>query len=125
MYTILIGIFVIVSFLMTFIILIQSSKGHGLAGTFGGTNPMGSLFGGRGSAPFLSKATGILAALFMVIALILGMITRGSVDEGSLVQRNRERLLSSPARTLPQANVPEEEGAMALPPSDQNADSDQ
>jgi preprotein translocase subunit SecG len=124
MYAILIGLFVIVSFLMTFIILIQSSKGHGLAGTFGGTSPMGSLFGGRGSAPFLSKATGILATLFMVIALILGFITRGSVDEGSLVQRNRERLMSSPARTLPQANVPEE-GETLLPPAEQPADTEQ
>jgi len=102
MQALLIVLFIIVSIFLTFVILIQSSKGGGLAGTFGGVDSMGTIFGGKGSAPFLTKVTSILAALFMVIALILGMITRGSVDETSLVEQERERMMSSPARTLPQ-----------------------
>jgi preprotein translocase subunit SecG len=103
MYTVLIVLFVLVCALLTFVILIQSSKGGGLAGTFGGMDTMGTLFGGgRGSAPFLQKVTMILATLFLVIALVMGFLTRGGVNSQSLVDQERERLNSSPARTLPQ-----------------------
>ena len=44
MYAFLIGVFVIVSFLLIFVILIQSSKGGGLAGTFGGSGIPWALF---------------------------------------------------------------------------------
>lgn len=108
MYAFLIALFVIVAFLMIFVILIQSGKGGGLAGIAGGAD-MGAAFGGRGSGPFLTKATTVLATLFMIVALILGMITRGSVDQSSIMQQERERRLSSPARTLP--TVPSEEPA--------------
>jgi len=99
-YGILIAIFVIVAFLLVFVILIQSGKGGGLAGIAGGG--MNQLFGGQGSAPFLVRATAILATAFMFIALILGMITRGGVDQTSIMQQERERRMSSPARTLPE-----------------------
>lgn len=102
MYSILILLFVLVCFLLTFVILIQSSKGGGLAGTFGGMDTMGSLFGGRGSAPFLQKVTAVLAALFVVIALLMGIMTRGNIGQQNLVQQERDRLNTSPARTLPQ-----------------------
>lgn len=103
MYTALIILFVLVCALLTFVILIQSSKGGGLAGAFGGMDSMGTLFGGgRGSAPFLQKLTMILASLFLLIALVMGFMTRGGVSTQSLVEQERERLNSSPARTLPQ-----------------------
>jgi preprotein translocase subunit SecG len=47
-------------------VLMQSSKGEGLAGSsFGGTFS-GAMFGGRGAASFLSRATSVLAVLFML-----------------------------------------------------------
>lgn len=106
MYSVLIVLFVFVALLMIFVILIQSGKGGGLAGIAGGGD-MGNVFGGKGSAPFLTKATTILATLFMLIALVVGMMTRGSTDESSIMQREREKRMSSPARTLP--TVPSEE----------------
>ncbi len=109
MYTVLIFLFVVVCFLLTFVILIQSSKGGGLAGTFGG-DTMGTLFGsGRGASPFLTKVTAILATAFLLIALVMGLITRGGHSQQSLVQQERERLNSSPARTLPQ--IPDQQPA--------------
>ncbi|MBN1465448.1 preprotein translocase subunit SecG [candidate division KSB1 bacterium] len=111
MYAILIGIFVIVAFLLVFVILVQSGKGGGLAGIAGGG--MNQLFGGQGSAPFLTRATAILATAFMVIALILGMITRGTEDQTSIMQRAREQRMASPARTLPE--VAPSDGAGTLP----------
>jgi len=116
MYNVLIFLFVIVAGLLVFVILIQSGKGGGLAGTFGGSaDTMGTLFGGRGSAPFLTRITTILTTLFMVIALLLGMITKGSVDNRSIVERERERQMASPARTLPEAATPLETEPVANP----------
>jgi len=121
MYTVIIFLFVIVAILLIFVILIQSGKGGGLAGTFGGAgDAMGSIFGGRGSAPFLTRITTILATLFMFIALLLGMITRSNVENRSLVERERERRMESPARTLPEVAEPLEQGqGIEQPPAPQ------
>ncbi|MBN1479721.1 preprotein translocase subunit SecG [candidate division KSB1 bacterium] len=109
-YAILVGLFVIVAFLLVFIILIQSGKGGGLAGIAGGG--MNQLFGGQGSAPFLTRTTAILATAFMVIALILGMITRGNIDQTSIMQKERERRMASPARTLPEVTPTDNAGSL-------------
>jgi preprotein translocase subunit SecG len=107
MYTLLIVLFFIICIFLTFVILIQSSKGGGLAGgAFGGVDSMGTMLGGRGSASFLSKVTAILAAAFMIIALLLGFLTRGSVSQSSLVEQSRERRAASPAKSLPQTPAP-------------------
>ncbi|MDZ7725861.1 MAG: preprotein translocase subunit SecG [candidate division KSB1 bacterium] len=108
MYSILIALFILVALLMILVILVQSGKGGGLAGIAGGGD-MGGVFGGKGSAPFLVKATTILATLFMLIALVVGIMTRGSADQSSIMQREREQRMSSPARTLPE--VPSEQPA--------------
>lgn len=49
------------------VVLMQSAKGEGLAGgtAFGG-GVSGAVFGGRGAASFLSKATTVLAVVFML-----------------------------------------------------------
>ncbi|MBN1540598.1 preprotein translocase subunit SecG [candidate division KSB1 bacterium] len=107
MYAFLIVLFILVCILLTFVILIQSSKGGGLAGTFGGADSMGTVFGGRGAGDFLTKVTGVLAAAFMIIALFLGLLTRGGVSSESLVEQEREQRKSSATYTLPQAPSPD------------------
>jgi len=103
MYSFLIIIHVLTCIILTIVILLQSSKGGGLAGVFGGGGGgMGAVFGGRGAASFLSKLTTILAILFMVISLVLGMITRGGTSSGSIVSEERAKgTLSSPKDVLP------------------------
>src|SRR5579863_9609388 len=67
----------IVCIFLIIVVLLQSGKAADLAGAFGG---MGSqtVFGPRGSATVLSKATTIAAALFMLTSLTLSiMATRG------------------------------------------------
>lgn len=61
---------VVVAVLLVLVVLLQSSKGEGLAGSAfggggGGGNISGAIFGGRGAASFLSRATTVLAVLFM------------------------------------------------------------
>lgn len=103
MYSFLIIIHVLVCIILTIVILLQSSKGGGLAGVFGGGGGgMGAVFGGRGAASFLSRLTTILAILFMLVALILGLITRGGIGSGSLVSEERAKgNISTPADVLP------------------------
>ncbi len=52
---------------LVLVVLMQSAKGEGLAGgtAFGG-GVSNAVFGGRGAASFLSRATTVLAILFMV-----------------------------------------------------------
>jgi preprotein translocase subunit SecG len=58
---------VLVCFALIIVVLMQSAKGEGLAGgtAFGG-NVSTAVFGGRGAASFLSKATTVLAIVFFV-----------------------------------------------------------
>lgn len=57
---------VIVCIALIVVVLMQSSKGDGLAGTAFSGGISGAVFGGRGAAGFLSKATTVLAVVFMV-----------------------------------------------------------
>ena len=67
-------IHVIVCVFLAVVVLLQSGKAADLAGAFGG---MGSqtVFGPRGSATVLSKATTIAAGLFMVTSLSLSIMS--------------------------------------------------
>ena len=70
-------IHVIVCLFLVVVVLLQSGKAADLAGAFGG---MGSqtVFGPRGSATVLSKATTVAAALFMVTSLSLSIMATRS-----------------------------------------------
>src|SRR5580658_9680864 len=93
---------VIVCLFLVVVVLLQSGKAADLAGAFGG---MGSqtVFGPRGSATVLSKATTIAAALFMVTSLSLSiMATRaGSGSSGTLLDK-KHAPIQTPAAAQPQ-----------------------
>ena len=100
--TFLIVIHFIVTVLLMVVILLQSSKGGGLAGVFGGGGGMGAVFGGRGAASFLSKATTVLATIFLVLALLISCIDKGKgVDQNVVAEEIARRRASSPASVLP------------------------
>jgi len=88
MVTFLVILFVIACFAMVVAILLQSSKGQGLAGTFGGAGTS-AVFGGRGAATFLSKATTILAVTYMVLCLLIGYFYKQQTEAArdSLMQQ--------------------------------------
>lgn len=99
------SIFILICVVQIIAILLQSSKGGGLAGAFGGGS-MGAMFGGRGAATFLSKVSAVLATLFMLLALVLGLLdTRGGEAQG-LVEQERQARGSSPAAILPSVSSP-------------------
>lgn len=77
MFTLFIMIHVVICVLLIIVVLMQSAKGEGLAGAFGGGALSGAVFGGRGAASFLSKATTYLAVFFMVSCLGLSLMSAG------------------------------------------------
>src|SRR5260221_14253335 len=78
---------IIICFFLIIVVLLQSGKAADLAGAFGG---MGSqtVFGPRGSATVLSRATTIAAALFMITSMSLSiMATRQGKVAPSLLDK--------------------------------------
>jgi preprotein translocase subunit SecG len=73
MFAFIIAVHVIVSVFLIFVILLQPAKSDGMAGLSGGGGGGGSqtVFGGRGSATFLSKVTTGCAIIFMLTSLTL------------------------------------------------------
>jgi preprotein translocase subunit SecG len=127
MYAFLIILFVFVAILMTITILMQSSKGGGLAASFGGLGG-GGVFGPRGAANFLQKATTFLAIAYGLICLLIGFVGRpAAVQNESVIQRGMQQQQQQQQGTpLPVAPIPGEQGQQQqlpqqqLPPSDQN-----
>jgi preprotein translocase subunit SecG len=70
----LIGIHIIVSIILILVVLLQTGKRADLAGAFGGGGSQ-TVFGARGAATFLSKATTISAIVFMFTSLALSLLS--------------------------------------------------
>jgi len=100
------------------VVLLQSGKAADLAGAFGG---MGSqtIFGSRGAATGLSRATAVAAALFMVTSLSLSiMATRTGPARGGLLD-TRHAPISRPTIAQPARGeitvTPGVDGVMGTP----------
>ena len=64
---------ILIAIALILIVLLQSAQGTDIAGAFGGMGSQAA-FGPRGTTTFLSKATIVLAALFMVTSVSLSII---------------------------------------------------
>jgi len=125
MYTLLLVVYLIACVALTIVILLQSSKGGGLAGAFGGGGGMGAVFGGRGAATFLSRVTTGLAIAFLLVALSLSLLKKGAIgDSGSLVQQEREKRSALPAAGLPVVPSGDLPGLLPSTPEPQTSSSD-
>ena len=72
---------VLICVTLVLVVLMQSSKGEGLAGSAfggGGGGLGGAVFGGRGAASFLSKSTSYLAVIFMLNCGALAFMSSSS-----------------------------------------------
>ncbi|HZL84168.1 MAG TPA: preprotein translocase subunit SecG [Candidatus Krumholzibacteria bacterium] len=96
MFAFFVVIHILICIALVFVVLLQSGRGGGMAGVFGGGAAQ-TLFGGRGAATFLSKATAWLAVAFMVMSILLAVLSSrgGTVSEGLLQQRARQRAAQS------------------------------
>jgi len=93
METVLMAVHLLVAVLLIGVVLIQRGQGADMGASFGGGGAQ-TLFGSRGSGSFLGKATGGLAAVFMVTSLSLAFFTQqqaGSVVEAVSSVVNQEK----------------------------------
>jgi preprotein translocase subunit SecG len=88
------------------LILVQHGKGADMGAAFG-SGGSGSLFGATGSANFLSRTTGILAAIFFASTLLLAYF-------GNAPKRTGSSVLDGVVVTAPAADT---SGAAQIPGS--------
>ena len=109
---------ILVAILLMGIVLIQSSKGGGLAGTFGGSDAS-MMFGVRRTTDFLIKLTSVLAAIFLLFSLVTNIIiNKGNGSVESIIQQNNNQ------NQFPQQQVPTQMPGQQTPdqqnPNEQN-----
>ncbi|HZW12693.1 MAG TPA: preprotein translocase subunit SecG [Noviherbaspirillum sp.] len=106
------------------LVLLQHGKGADMGAAFG-SGASGSLFGATGSSNFLSKSTGIAAAIFFSATLALAFVGNKRTGVGGGVMENLPAAPTTaapaPTTAAPAANesVPAQNGAPAAPASGQ------
>lgn len=114
MISVFVFLLVIVAVLLMGVILIQSSKGGGLAGTFGGGDAT-AVFGVRRTADFLIKITTILATILLVFSLATNVIiNKGGGSNSNIIQDSQGQ------QQFPQPNVPNQLDQPQQQQGDQN-----
>ncbi len=93
----------VLAILLTIIVLLQKSSSIGL-GAYSGSNE--SLFGAKGPANFLSKATMALGLLFVINTVALGYLYNEKRNESAVDKVKTENIVpSTPAPTQSTAPV--------------------
>jgi len=106
MYGLLITIAIIDAALLMIVVLLQASKGEGLAGIAGGAaSGMSSTFGTRRTADFLSRATWWLGGGLLIISVVINLFflpgrTTNSERE-SIIQNTRQQTAVPTQPALP------------------------
>jgi len=97
-----IHIFVCIALIM--IVLLQTGKGADMGAAFGGGSSQ-SLFGATGPATFLSKATTIIAVVFMLTSLTLAYMSTNknssSIMPDNVVPIEQKTDVPTTANTVP------------------------
>ncbi len=99
--TILLVSHVAVAVALIVLVLLQQGKGADAGAAFG-SGASATVFGARGSATFLSRATGVLAALFFMISLGLAYLFSGERTAESVAERIEQ---TAPVDETPAAPV--------------------
>lgn len=91
--------YILIAAAMIVLILMQRGAGADAGSGFGG-GASATVFGARGSSNFMTRATGVLAALFFVISLGMGIyISRGGDAGGSSSSQSGLGVMAGVANT--------------------------
>ncbi len=119
LYYLLVTIYVLVCFFLIGVILLQQGKGGDIANAFGGGGGSQAVFGARSGATLLTRATSVLAVLFIVLSLVLTAIGQrggssvvGGIDGPAPVPASA---LPAPAPATPAPASPAPADAPAAP----------
>ena len=97
-FSLVLTVHILVAIAIIGLVLMQHGKGADMGAAFG-SGASGSLFGATGSAKFLSRTTGVLAAVFFATSLTLAYIgSNKPKTTGSLMQDTvQSQTVSQPA----------------------------
>lgn len=93
MLTLLIILIIIASLLLGFIVLIQNSKGGGLASNFAGQN---QVLGVRKTTDFLEKATWTIAGIIMLLCLLTAVKVKSDYNKARPVPTEQTETTDQP-----------------------------
>lgn len=93
MYSVLVILMVVVSVLMCFIVVIQESKGGGLASGFASSN---QIMGVRKTTDFIEKATWTLAIAMVVLSVASAYFVPTTADQKSVVLKEKATMPAVP-----------------------------
>ena len=108
-------IHVLTCVILILVVLLQSGRAADLAGAFGGAGSQ-TAFGPRGAASFLSRATTVLAIVFMLTSLGLAIYSSKTGGPGSVLEETEQPAQEQtvPAEQLP---LPAEQTPAPTPPN--------
>ena len=112
MYTILMVVQVLVAVALIGLVLLQQGKGADAGAAFG-SGASSTVFGSRGSANFLSRTTGWLAAVFFGVSLALAYL----INDASAPTQSVVDTMQKSEQAAPEAVVPPVEGQPAAAPA--------
>ena len=108
MYTFFIILIVILAILLTCLVLVQNSKGGGLASSFSSGN---QVLGVRKTTDFLEKATwSLVAAMALLCILTVGFHSgkQGADNQDTIISQQAENVESNQAAEVPAFDEPVE-----------------
>ena len=82
MYFLLIGLIIIAALLLCFVVMIQNSKGGGLASSFASSN---QIMGVRKTTDFIEKVTWSLAGFMVVISVACAYVLPSAGSDSSVI----------------------------------------
>ncbi len=115
MYTIFMTIQVFIALALIGLILIQHGKGADAGAAFG-AGASGTVFGARGSANFLSRATAVLATCFFAVSLVLAYLVSHQAKQSDSIVERAAVLENAEGQPAAPALVPDGEPADASKP---------
>ncbi len=84
METLIWSVHVILAIVIIVLVLLQHGKGADMGAAFG-SGSSGSLFGASGSASFLSRTTGVVAALFFATSMVLTYLSVNKTEDSGVM----------------------------------------
>ena len=111
-YTLFVVLIVLVAIMMIFIVLIQESKGGGLASNFSSTN---SIMGVRKTTDIIEKLTWGLAGAMVVISIVCAYVAPQTAGESSVMEGATQEQTALPA--MPGASKDAAAGAQKAAPA--------
>jgi len=105
-------VYIVVCAFLILVVLLQAGKGGGMGAAFGGATQ--TVFGGAGAGNFLTRLTGISAAVFMLLSGTLAYMSASSdksLERAAQVMREREAARAGSAAAK---KTPTKAGAMSV-----------